>query len=278
MAERAGKGLPNMPNTQNATTPRVSQSNLSSRVSRDALRTFSTALSPASQTETDLVPTQDATGESARPKRGRPRTMHYPQPGGRYGELTFVSAATDLGYKRRANVICDCGASKVIRLNDWGVVISCGCRKFRGHTRRHGDWRSKEYQLWTGMISRCTNENAESYPNYGGRGITVCESWRDYANFLADMGRRPSPDHQLDRYPNNDGNYEPGNVRWATRAEQAVNKRHTVRITAFGETLNVYEWAERFGRKPKTILNRLRLGFTAEAAVSAVLYAPAVRQ
>ncbi|HEX7893188.1 MAG TPA: hypothetical protein VF447_03285 [Terriglobales bacterium] len=84
---------------------------------------------------------------------------------------------------------------------------------------------TREYRAWAGMIQRCTNPKHARWADWGGRGITVCERWRSFENFYADMGNRPSPAHSLDRFPDNDGNYEPGNVRWATRSEQQLNKR-----------------------------------------------------
>ncbi len=75
------------------------------------------------------------------------------------------------------------------------------------------------------MLTRCRNPKFRQFADYGGRGITVCARWLRYENFLADMGRRPSQSHSLDRYPNGDGNYEPSNVRWATRSEQMKNRR-----------------------------------------------------
>jgi hypothetical protein len=76
------------------------------------------------------------------------------------------------------------------------------------------------------MIQRCTNPNANKYPDYGGRGIQVCDRWKSFVNFYADMGPKPEPKnlYSIDRFPNNDGNYEPGNTRWATAIEQAANK------------------------------------------------------
>lgn len=98
---------------------------------------------------------------------------------------------------------------------------------------KHGESRkgkhSPEYDAWRSMISRCSTLSHPNAADYWGRGIKICQEWREsYPAFLACVGRRPSRDHSLDRYPNNDGNYEPGNVRWATKAEQAANRRKGV--------------------------------------------------
>lgn len=86
--------------------------------------------------------------------------------------------------------------------------------------------RSPEYSAWKGMRRRCYNPASARYADWGGRGIRVCDRWlHSFANFLADMGPRPSGDHSLDRWPDNDGDYEPGNCRWATRSQQQCNKR-----------------------------------------------------
>lgn len=128
---------------------------------------------------------------------------------------------------------CRCGAEKKVRVDHvkGGRVVSCGCNKNEkarvGHTT-HGDYNSREYHSWSGLIQRCTNPNSQKYPHYGGRGISVCPRWREsYAVFLADMGRCPAR-MSLDRI-NNDGNYEPGNCRWATAKEQVRNRRPLVR-------------------------------------------------
>lgn len=131
--------------------------------------------------------------------------------------------------------VCDCGgeivtiASNVRR----GKTVSCGCQQkenyakahiTHGHTRR-GVPRSPEYSAWTGMRSRCNNPNNDSYEYYGGRGIQVCDRWlQSFENFFSDIGVRPSSNHSLDRVDVN-GNYEPSNCKWATKAEQMINRR-----------------------------------------------------
>ena len=102
-----------------------------------------------------------------------------------------------------------------------------GYPRWKKHGEAGGDGgvgRSVEYRLWSGMKDRCFNKNEQDYPYYGGAGITVCERWLTFEPFLADMGRRPSPKHSLDRIDGT-GNYEPGNVRWATRSLQNYNRR-----------------------------------------------------
>lgn len=98
----------------------------------------------------------------------------------------------------------------------------------------HGLSRSRVYSIWHSMRSRCEFKAHKSWQSYGGSGITVCERWKTFENFFADMGH-PPPGMQLDRFPNQSGNYEPGNVRWATTVEQARNKKTNVYATAFGE-------------------------------------------
>lgn len=90
--------------------------------------------------------------------------------------------------------------------------------------------KSPEYEAWVQMRSRCTNPNHHAFARYGGRGIAICDEWDSFDDFFADMGARPSPLHSLDRYPDNDGNYEPDNCRWATSAEQMRN-RSTVKLS-----------------------------------------------
>ncbi len=107
------------------------------------------------------------------------------------------------------------------------------------------------------MIRRCTYPSMDRYPQYGGRGISICEQWRkSFESFLADVGRAPSPSHSLDRI-DNDGNYEPGNVRWATRSEQTLNSGKSRQITLNGVRQSIGEWSALTGINRQTIQMRL---------------------
>lgn len=117
------------------------------------------------------------------------------------------------------------------------------------------------------MLNRCQNKNAINYADYGGRGIAVCERWKDFANFYADMGQRPRGKYAIER-KDNAGNYEPGNCRWATYKEQSRNKRNNRMIEAFGERLCMTDWAERTGLSVGTIWERLKYGWSPEKVLT----------
>jgi hypothetical protein len=137
------------------------------------------------------------------------------------------------------------------------------------HGQTLGHKKSPEYNIWAGAKSRCFNKRTERYHLYGGRGITMCERWRSsFLNFLADMGPRPSPRHELDRWPNNDGNYEPGNCRWATRSEQMRNTSINHYVVARGERLTITEWAERVGIPSQRLWARINDGWDIERALT----------
>lgn len=118
------------------------------------------------------------------------------------------------------------------------------------------------------MLKRCLDPSYRYYRDYGGRGITVCNRWLKFENFYADMGERPDG-LSLDRR-DNDGNYDPDNCRWASKLEQARNKRKTVFISAFGTTKRMVEWAEHYGINYGTLKWKLRQGTPAEEALSSI--------
>lgn len=118
---------------------------------------------------------------------------------------------------------------------------------------------------WHAMLYRCFKEDCKAWKWYGGRGITVCERWLKFENFFADMGHRP-PGTTLDRI-DNDGNYEPGNCRWATPKQQARNTSKTHRLKIYGQTKSLLDWAELKGISPDVIRRRLKAGWSPRAAV-----------
>lgn len=147
--------------------------------------------------------------------------------GNRYGKLVAVKYLGIVYRYARWECKCDCGGTIEVRSSHLilGDTTHCGCIPHTNKTHGERQARSKEYAAWCGMKGRCYRLNHPRYKDWGGRGIRVCDRWiNSYENFLADMGRAPSPTHSIDRI-NNDGNYEPGNCRWATVQEQNKNKR-----------------------------------------------------
>jgi hypothetical protein len=160
--------------------------------------------------------------------------------GQRFGRLKVRWPAGIGGHHVYWLASCRCGNLTIVKGTHLtsGGVQSCGCL-VRDTSRelirrkhpclRHGDAKkghvTAEHVCWQSMRRRCENPKDGSYKNYGARGIKVCPRWHVFENFLADMGRKPSPQHSIDRFPDNDGNYEPGNCRWATRSQQMLNRR-----------------------------------------------------
>lgn len=200
--------------------------------------------------------------------------------GSRFGALTIISYLPDLqigGRLRKVvKVHCDCGHEKSLRVdcltNKRKPSRSCGC-KWRqlqqqahlehGHTWRKGttSGSTPEYRSWQGALRRCYTPDEQHYPNYGGRGITVCERWKgSFEAFLADMGYKPSMDHSIERIDVN-GHYEPGNCRWATKREQRGNRRCTLRIEWAGTLRPLSEVAQEQGIPYYLAFGRFKRGW-----------------
>lgn len=143
---------------------------------------------------------------------------------------------------------------------------------------KHGGHGTLTYARWKSMMQRCNNPKADNYPHYGGKGITVCERWQSFAAFLTDMGECPSKLMTLDRIKNDHG-YEPGNCRWATKAEQNANRpSHAVMLTHAGTTRSLSEWALAIGMTPNALQMRLRLGWSVERALTQPVKARTTRK
>jgi len=135
----------------------------------------------------------------------------------------------------------------------------------------HGVKRGLEYFVWHSMLIRCYSKNHSSYKHYGAKGISVCDRWKySFANFIEDVGRRPSMSHTLDRYPNNQGNYEPGNVRWATYQQQAENRKNSILYEYLGDKRSATWWAKRFRVNADKLRVTLRSGVTVNDAIKAI--------
>lgn len=182
-----------------------------------------------------------------------PSRRKYPIPeiGDRYGRLTITDKPT-IGKWSKLHVrcICDCGNSTHVSFGSLtsGNTISCGC--FRRETTRkrsviHGESNTHLFWIWCGIKNRCYNSNEPSFKNYGSRGISVCNEWRDNFTAFRDWAITNGYDDSLeiDRI-NNDGNYEPSNCHWVTHKENSRNTRRNHPLTAFGDTKSIAEWVD----------------------------------
>lgn len=173
---------------------------------------------------------------------------------------------------------CDCGNTKVAIGQNLrsGNTKSCGCLRIsKPSNKTHGMTGTPEFRSYRHMLSRCFNENVERFPHYGGRGITVCDEWRGnggFDRFIEHIGKRPSPQHSLDRI-DADGNYEPGNVRWALPAEQMRNRQNAIKIIYEGVERPLKELCEAFSVPYLTAWKRYRRGVPVEK-----IFGDAIRQ
>lgn len=204
-------------------------------------------------------------------------------PGDIVGECIFVAEAGTIFYTHgsmRACVFrCQCGKlfTKPLAYIRQRKITSCGCGivKIKNKSRpvRYTNGiMSPELNAWYHIKARCYNKKDKSYARYGGRGIVVCDKWlNSFDCFLSDMGPRPTKFHSIDRI-NVNGNYEPSNCRWATRLEQANNKRNNIYYLYNGESLTINEWGRRINVKPATLLRRISSGYPLERVFTSAKY------
>lgn len=195
--------------------------------------------------------------------------------------LYLRDAEPSLCGRRRAIFRCSCGNEFRTdpRHIKSGQTKSCGCWRIlvsslsgprstvHGHTRNGVETRT--YKSWAAMTGRCLNDNGADFPKWGAVGVTICERWRTFENFLADMGERPSG-MTLDRYPNPHGNYEPANCRWATPMQQGQNRRNNARFYFHGEKLTISQIKERAPSviDDETIRRRVKRGWPMDEALT----------
>lgn len=187
--------------------------------------------------------------------------------GRRFGRLVVLErVASDKHGKAVWRCKCDRGGETRSLSNNLirEKSTSCGCKW--GGNKTHGMKWTTEYSIWCGMMSRCENQNHWAYKYYGALGVRIAPEFRRFEGFYAYMGARPEG-KSLDRYPSRDGNYEPGNVRWATRGEQRRNRDDTVCLTYGGRTQCVEDWGLEIGLSPAALRTRLKK-MTIEAALT----------
>lgn len=193
--------------------------------------------------------------------------------GNQFGRLTAIAYLGKRNGAQRWRCECKCGKTIEVQGGNLatGHTKSCGCFRREVHRRdrtTHGMFGTPEYRVWASMLTRCHNPKCMGFANYGGRGITVCERWREsFEAFYADMRPRPSPAHSIER-TDNDGNYEKTNCRWVTSDVQVRNKRNNHWITFRGKTMLLADWARFAGMSKSALLNRLLRGWSVERAVT----------
>ena len=185
--------------------------------------------------------------------------------GQKYGSIEVLERAGTKGNHALWKCKCVCGIEFNATSNNLrtGNTKSCGCVQ----RMTHGMRRTRVYKIWTGMKERCQRLKSAAYENYGGRGIKVCARWQEFEAFYDDMGDPPSEQHTLDR-KDNDGDYEPGNCRWATEIEQHNNRSDNRMLTFQGKTQSMMDWVRETGLPKSTIQKRLKRGWSVQKTLS----------
>lgn len=195
--------------------------------------------------------------------------------GQRFGKLLVIRAVDERSNAGKMKFLCrcDCGNEKIIVGGSLrsGNTNSCGCWKAKGASERlkkHGFSRHPSYGRYCQMMSRCYNKDHPEYKNYGARGISVCERWRNSVeDFINDIGTAPSRSYSIDRIDNN-SNYSPENFRWATKKEQSVNRRVVTILEHDGVAMCAADWARRLGMEKKAVLDRIKDGWPVPIALT----------
>jgi len=190
-----------------------------------------------------------------------------------FNQLTIIERAENTK-QGKARWVCRCTCGKISTIDGANIrnghTKSCGCfakESLEKNRYRHGMAHTSEYGIWCNILQRCNNPNDKAFKDYGGRGITICDEWKnDFMAFYNHVGKRPSPKHSIDRI-NNDGNYEPNNVRWATQKQQSNNQRSNVKITLYGIALSMTQWAKISHTPLSTICCRIKRGCPHEKAI-----------
>ncbi len=191
----------------------------------------------------------------------------------KYGKLTVIKEAENRrGGKILWECICDCGNRVVVPSGDLatGHTQSCGCIRIKNLIKRnssHGKSKTRLYRIWCAMKSRCTNKNYTSYCHYGGRGIQICEGWKNFENFEEWANNNGYEDNLSIERIDVDGNYEPNNCKWITIGEQANNTTHSRYITYLGERKTVRDWAKDVGLEYSCLFYRLDNGWDIQKAL-----------
>lgn len=187
-----------------------------------------------------------------------------------FGRLTVIEPLYDRGGRFSSIWICKCSCGNETRVDinnvKRGRTKSCGCIHKEAVTK-HGMSRTVEHAAWRAMLDRCYREQNREYHRYGGRGITVCDEWKEFEAFYRDMGDRPSPDHSLDREDNDKGYYKE-NCRWVTLDVQLRNMSTNVVYERNGQRKILTDWCNELGLNYNTVVSRLRRGWSFERAIS----------